>query len=148
MAIVIDGFLFHTVYKQKSLDVKSIDYICVADAAGKFEALMNDPVTEIVEWSCEAAYGYGYGNDIASDVADYLSVLAANKPTNLYDVQLMDDRNQDLLRGDGANISNTDNVYKYNSDSTKLSIYNTGTIKVLASGLGAGKIFTLRIYYK
>ena len=77
----------------------------------------------------------------------YATVLAAVLPTNLFDVEVYDVDNVDLLRGDGADVVSANGTFKFESDSTKLSINTIGKVKIVASNMGDSKMMTIKIFY-
>ena len=138
------GELYTTVYGQSG-DTRSVAFICMSDSDGNFIMDANTPnINKIIRWQIESGYGYGYGNN---SVPDYATVLAAVLPTNLFDVEVYDVDNVDLLRGDGADVVSANGTFKFESDSTKLSINTIGKVKIVASNMGDSKMMTIKIFY-
>lgn len=142
---VIAGELFHTIYGQSG-DIRSVAFICKSNASGDFVLNTNTPnISNIVNFRIESGYGYGYGND---SIPDYSTILAGVLPTNLFDVEVRDSDNQDMLRGDGADVVSVNGIFKYESDSTKLSIDTIGRLKIIGSNMGDSKMMTIKLFYR
>ena len=131
-------------------DLKSVQYVCVSNAAGT--CIFNDDMVRgnIVGFSAEASYGYGYGENNWGE-ADYTTILTNTKPTTGFDVLVKDmTTDQDLLGGAGGNITTDSGMFKYENDTTltKLHIFVMDKIQVYATNMGDTKTFSLTIIFK
>ena len=129
--------------------LKSVQYICVSDSSGNCVFRDGAFRGEVVGFSAESSYGYGYGN--ATYEADYSTILTNTKPTDAYDVEVRDmTTNQDLLGGAGGNISQANGMFTYENATvlTKLNIFVMDDVQVYATNMGDTKTFSLTLLFK